>query len=128
MKSKFVLLFLCLLAFVPVPLAFAGGCLNGSCHKPLLETRYVHGPVAAEAAGVNGCVMCHESSGLACTSVGGGKFKPLKKSREMCQVCHVKGTGSQHSEGKLDCLKCHDPHGSSTSAQMQRDNISSSSR
>ncbi|MBU0485998.1 MAG: hypothetical protein KKB30_15955 [Proteobacteria bacterium] len=121
MKCKSVLLFFALLFFVSVLPAFAGGCLNGSCHKTLLESRYVHGPVAAEAAGVNGCAMCHESAGPACTADKGGKFKPFKKSQEMCQACHVKGTGSVHSDGKLDCLKCHDPHGSETSGQMQRE-------
>lgn len=71
-------------------------------------------------AGVKACEMCHVASGAKCSANKGGKFR--LKSRELCAICHVKGTGTQHSEQEIEakCLKCHDPHGSDISPQMLR--------
>ncbi len=100
--------------------SMAQECLNGSCHQGLTKVRYLHGPVAAEMAGVKACVICHEPVGAKCTSSKAGVFK--LKSKALCLTCHDKGTGSQHSQGLVEsqCLLCHDPHGSETSPQLLR--------
>ena len=96
------------------------GCLSGNCHQALTKVKYMHGPVAAEMAGVKACEMCHVSAGAKCSSNKAGKFR--LKSKALCSTCHVKGTGTQHSEKeiKAKCLKCHDPHGSDVSPHMLR--------
>ena len=98
--------------------AQAGSCLDGGCHKELTTTRYLHGPVAAEMANVQGCIMCHIPQGRQCSTNMGGDFK--LKGKGMCTTCHDKGTGSQHSSAATNCLKCHAPHGSETNANMLR--------
>ncbi len=111
------ILFLGLIILGTEDLALAATCLD-NCHQPLVSTKYLHGPVAAEQAGAKGCIMCHQQSGKACTSNKAGKFTLKKK--DMCLLCHKKGTGTQHSATKDNCLKCHDPHGSETSPFMVR--------
>jgi hypothetical protein len=100
--------------------AAASVCLNGSCHQTLTKSKYLHGPVAAELAGAKACVMCHLPAGPACTATAKGVFK--LKGKEICQACHTKGNGSQHSQSEIEskCLKCHAPHGSETSRQFLR--------
>jgi len=120
-------LFICCFLLVSVS-ASAGispasgkSCLSGGCHRQLTVTKYVHGPVAAELAGVKACEMCHVPTSARCSSSKGGKFS--YKSPELCTVCHNKGTGSQHSAEEIEskCLKCHDPHGSDVSRYMLRE-------
>lgn len=108
------------LFFIQVETAWAKGCLNGGCHQELTAVRYLHGPVAAEMAGVDGCGMCHLSAGAACTATSPGSFS--LKGKLICQACHDKGTGSQHSQSQVEskCLNCHNPHGSETSSYMLR--------
>lgn len=96
------------------------GCLTGSCHQQYATPKYLHGPVAAELAGGAGCSTCHIPAGKPCSPGKAGKFKPMASSTQMCQLCHTSGTGTQHSAKKIDCLKCHDPHGSETSAVLER--------
>lgn len=98
----------------------AAQCLNGSCHANLVKSKYLHGPVAAELAGAKGCVACHIPAGRICSKGKKGAFKPMLKSVRMCQVCHTSGTGTQHSNQNLDCLRCHDPHGSNKSSSLNR--------
>ncbi|GAB4335426.1 MAG: hypothetical protein Kow0089_05130 [Desulfobulbaceae bacterium] len=98
----------------------AASCLTGSCHRELTAKKYVHGPVAAEQAGARGCVACHVPAGRACTAQRGGAFKPLAPATRMCQTCHSRGTGTQHSIRRIDCLKCHDPHGSDKNPELKR--------
>ncbi len=100
--------------------ARAATCLNGGCHQDLIAKRYVHGPVAAEQIGARGCVACHVPAGPACDKSRPGKFKPLLPVDRMCRMCHASGTGTKHSTRKTDCLKCHDPHGSSASPTLNR--------
>lgn len=96
------------------------GCLSGSCHQDLTKVRYLHGPLAAEMAGAKACVMCHQPAGAKCTAGKGGSF--TLKSENLCQTCHDRGTGTQHSQSHVEakCLLCHDPHGSEISPQMLR--------
>lgn len=98
----------------------AKGCLTGGCHQQLTQVQYVHGPVAAEMAGVDGCVMCHLPSGPSCTAAGAGHFTLREK--DLCLICHEKGVGTQHTESEVEdkCLTCHLPHGSEVSPQMLR--------
>ena len=98
----------------------AASCLNGGCHQGLVAKRYLHGPVAAEQMGAKGCVACHVPAGPPCDKNGGGTFKPMPPAARMCRLCHASGTGTQHSAKKIDCLKCHDPHGSATSPTFNR--------
>ena len=94
------------------------GCLSGSCHLNLTQTRYLHGPVAAEMAGGKGCVICHEPAGAKCTATKGGVFK--LRSKALCLTCHDKGTSTTHSQEQVEskCPICHDPHGSEFSPQL----------
>ena len=123
--QRIVLLCLLALFFGVVSIAAASkvvakGCMNGGCHQELIKVKYMHGPVAAELAGVNACEMCHVPAGAKCSSSKGGNYKI--KSKGLCATCHVKGTGTQHSAKEIEskCLKCHDPHGSDVSRHMLR--------
>jgi len=109
-----------LLIIFQVLQAQAATCLTGGCHQQLVSTKYLHGPVAAEQMGVKGCISCHVPAGRACTQTKGGVFKPMQPAYKMCQHCHSRGHGSQHTARKLDCLKCHDPHGSSRTPTLNR--------
>ena len=103
--------------------AEAKGCMNGGCHQELTEVKYMHGPVAAEMAGVNACEMCHVPAGARCSSSKGGSYK--LKGKGLCAICHSAGTGTQHSDKTIasKCLNCHDPHGSDVSRHMLRANL-----
>ena len=98
----------------------AKGCMDGGCHQELTKVKYMHGPVAAEMAGVNGCKMCHLSSGAKCSASRAGSYKI--KTKGLCVTCHAKGAGTQHSAKEIEskCLNCHNPHGSNVSPQMLR--------
>ena len=98
----------------------ASNCLTGECHATLTAHKYIHGPVAAEQAGVMGCVACHIPGGKKCTKNSAGSFKIVAPPVTMCQSCHTKGNDSLHSAEELDCLECHDPHGSDTSPVFKR--------
>ena len=115
----FFSLYFCAFLLAPAS-SWAATCVDGGCHSSLTKTRYVHGPVAAEALGVKGCVMCHVPDGKACADGRAGHFKPTRPSVQMCQTCHARGHGSQHTAKDIDCLNCHDPHGSETSPQFNR--------
>lgn len=115
-----VLLF-CLATFsVAAGGAAAAGCMAGGCHQGLTRFKYMHGPVAAELAGANGCAMCHEPAGAKCSVGRGGRYR--LKGKGLCVACHAKGAGSQHSAKEIEskCLKCHHPHGSNVSQYLLR--------
>lgn len=113
------------IALFLLPLFFAGEseasqCLTASCHTALGETKYIHGPIAAEKAGGKGCVTCHVPNGPSCKKNKKGVYKILAPASLVCQICHTRGTGTQHSRKKIDCLKCHDPHGSNKNSSLSR--------
>lgn len=116
-----LLVFLVSFAAVVVDDAVAKGCMAGGCHQQLTQVKYMHGPVAAEMAGVKGCEMCHVLSGRQCSASRGGSYKV--KIKGLCVTCHDKGAGTQHSAKEIEskCLKCHGPHGSDKSRYMLRD-------
>lgn len=118
--SKMVFVAIFLLAISLNGKSSTATCLSGKCHTDITATKYLHGPVAAEKAGVNGCIACHVPAGKNCTQEKKGVFKPLPSPIEMCQICHARGTGTQHSNQKVNCLKCHDPHGSDKNAELNR--------
>jgi len=98
----------------------AASCLTGGCHEQMVSKKYLHGPIAAEQADVMGCKACHIPAGKECSIDQAGTFKPLAPSITMCQTCHAKGNDTLHSAEELDCLQCHDPHGSDTSPVFER--------
>ena len=98
----------------------AASCLSGGCHQAISAGKYLHGPIAAEQSGNTGCVTCHIPAGRACAPGQAGSFQPLADSVRMCQACHARGTGTQHSLKQIDCLKCHDPHSSNRGPDLLR--------
>jgi hypothetical protein len=111
---------LILFAVIPALTAGAATCLSGSCHQAITASKFLHGPVAAEQMGNKGCLSCHVPAGRDCEPGRPGSFRPLAPSAQMCQRCHARGTGTQHSAKKIDCLKCHDPHGSDVGFELRR--------
>ena len=105
------------LAAIP---AVAGTCISGNCHETIVSPKFLHGPVAAEEAGVDGCVSCHVPSGAACTASKAGKYSFKTKKDRLCLLCHERGTGTQHTRASSRCLSCHSPHGSENSPNMMR--------
>ncbi|MBU0682127.1 MAG: hypothetical protein KKD73_11975 [Proteobacteria bacterium] len=96
----------------------ATGCLSDGCHQLMTKFKHMHGPIGAEMAGVQACIMCHTPTGPTCTPTQAGNFKI--KAKDICQTCHVKGATSQHANASTNCLKCHNPHGSNISPYMLR--------
>ena len=105
---------------VAVACAAAANCVTDGCHATILAPKYLHGPVAAEEAGVEGCLSCHRPAGAACTAAKAGQYKFKTKKNRLCLMCHDRGTGTQHTKAGSRCLSCHSPHGSETSTKMMR--------
>jgi predicted CXXCH cytochrome family protein len=78
-----------------------GGCITGNCHKGMLAKKFVHGPVAVEQ-----CELCHRRTGK-------HAFKLEAQGEELCYLCHERGKAK-----KVNCLKCHSPHGSDLEFQL----------
>ncbi len=77
-------------------------CLTEKCHRPMLNKKFVHGPVAVED-----CEPCH-------VKIGEHKFKLAAKGEALCYQCHEKG----HAKN-VNCLSCHDPHGTDREFQLK---------
>jgi hypothetical protein len=120
MSRKSVLFGLILLAAGQTLPVLAASCLRDGCHQTITASKYLHGPIAAEQMGATGCVACHVPAGKDCSPGQAGSFRPLAPAVAMCQTCHSRGTGTQHSEKQIDCLQCHDPHGSNRTQDLQR--------
>ena len=100
---------------VLVDSAWAGTCVDAGCHSSIMSAKYVHGPVAVESSGMQGCRLCHVSAGEPCTKTQGGKFSFQHSNDILCSTCHSKGTGSQHTGAEGKCVSCHNPHSSDVS-------------
>jgi hypothetical protein len=100
--------------------AFSGTCIDGGCHKSQVTHKFLHGPLAAEGAGGQGCVSCHIPKGAACSASKGGVFELVASKDGLCFYCHEKNTGTEHSARTTGCLYCHSPHGSDTDARLLR--------
>jgi predicted CXXCH cytochrome family protein len=111
-------LFLCMA--VPAVRGDAATCLTGGCHNALVEKKYLHGPIAAEQIGGQGCVACHVPDGEVCSQDKGGRFKPLPAAVVMCQFCHSKDATTMHTAENSECLDCHNPHGSDVGPELLR--------
>jgi hypothetical protein len=108
-----------LLLLVPRP-ALPGTCIEGGCHESIVSTKYLHGPVAAEEAGVEGCASCHVPAGAACSPHKAGTYQFKTKPERLCLMCHEHGTGTQHTRAESRCLSCHSPHGSNGGNTLMR--------
>jgi hypothetical protein len=95
-------------------------CIAGGCHETVVSAAYLHGPVAAEEAGADGCVSCHVPAGASCTAAKAGRYKFKTKADRLCLLCHERGTGTQHTRAGSKCLSCHSPHGSESSSNLMR--------
>lgn len=113
-----IILFLAVL--LPPTHGQAATCLTGGCHSALAARKHLHGPIAAEQIGGQGCVACHVPDGPACSRFAGGRFKPLPAAAEMCRFCHTQGSSTAHTDENSDCLNCHDPHGADSGPEFLR--------
>ena len=109
----------CLTIAAAVP-AVAGTCIAGTCHESIIAPKYLHGPVAAEEAGVEGCITCHIPGGAKCTATKAGKYRFKTKKDRLCLMCHERGTGTQHTRAGSRCLSCHSPHSSESGSNLMR--------
>ena len=98
----------------------ADTCISGGCHKSIVSLTFLHGPVAAEETGGEGCESCHVPSGAPCTATKAGKYVFKTKEERLCLLCHERGTGTKHTEARTKCLSCHSPHGSKSGDKMMR--------
>ena len=65
-------------------------------------------------------MSCHTPSGAACTATKAGQFGFKTKKERLCLLCHERGTATQHTKTRSDCLSCHLPHGSDQSGKLLR--------
>jgi predicted CXXCH cytochrome family protein len=97
-----------------------GGNLDKSnpcftCHRQMLQEKYVHGP-----AGTFSCGYCHAVQ-------ASPKYSVPKRDAALCNECHAeKGAEFKKRKflhGPIDagmCEVCHDPHGSPNPAQLKQ--------
>ncbi len=103
----------------PAQAQLGGGNLDKSnpcysCHKRMLETKFVHGP-----AGTFSCGYCHV---VASTP----RYATPKREMLLCNECHAEKNAEfkkrKFLHGPIDagmCEVCHDPHGSPYPAQLK---------
>ena len=82
--------------------ATGASCLTDKCHGQMLGKKFVHGPVAVED-----CHFCH-------IKTAEHKFKLAATGENLCYICHERG----HNKG-VNCLSCHDPHGTDREFQLK---------
>ncbi len=109
----------CLAVAAALP-ALAGTCIAGTCHASIVSQKFLHGPVAAEGAGAEGCVTCHIPAGAKCSAATAGTYKFKTKPERLCLMCHERGTGTQHTRAGSRCLSCHSPHGAESGTNLMR--------
>lgn len=120
MKTRLLIAALCAGWSLAATSALAGACTAGGCHAAIVKAKFLHGPVAAEETGAEGCASCHVPKGSACTAAKGGQFEFKTKKDRLCVLCHERGTSTQHTRTRSDCLSCHNPHHSEQSKNLLR--------
>lgn len=108
-------------ASAQLPASGAVSCASGGCHSEIVRHPFVHDPVAQ-----NRCTLCHkpdpQNSSVPAHHAGRVPWALLAAGgRESCRGCH-QPEPSFHAAGEdatLDpCLRCHDPHGGATQAEL----------
>jgi predicted CXXCH cytochrome family protein len=87
-------------------------CVSGECHAPIIQHKYLHGPLA-----VGQCTVCH-----APLPGPDHKFRIMQKEADMCLTCHKRVDTEKFLHDPVAeglCLKCHDPHGSASPSQIR---------
>ena len=114
----FGLIFMLAMAFTVVPNANsgadAGSCTD--CHESVLSERTNHF-IDTE----DDCLFCHE------TDIGGGDSHVITYSeRDICGACHVEQDRMDVTDvhGSLNCIECHNPHGSNHNFSFSVEGIS----
>ncbi|PLX40912.1 MAG: hypothetical protein C0609_11660 [Deltaproteobacteria bacterium] len=121
MSRTMASIFVAVAAFaLAVGVASADNCLDGGCHADEVNYKYLHGPLAAEELGMEGCTSCHKPVGNACSADKRGDFEFAAAEKELCSICHGRSTATDHLQQHDNCLDCHSPHGSDDSSSMQR--------
>lgn len=121
MRLQIVVLAAVIAGVMPaVSTAQADSCVAGKCHDSVLAANRLHGPVAAEEAGLEGCVACHVPQGAPCTASRGGEYAFKAEGDALCFRCHDRITDEVHVQAKSPCLSCHDPHGSEDDDHLTR--------
>ncbi len=101
--------------------ALAASCVDNGCHQTQMSYKYLHGPLAAEEAGMDGCNMCHVPEGAPCTASRSGSYKMAYSRDALCISCHEKSESPSHVGRVKGCIKCHSSHGSNKDSMMLRD-------
>ncbi|MDH3891915.1 MAG: hypothetical protein OEV49_12600 [candidate division Zixibacteria bacterium] len=94
--------------------ADAGSCAD--CHDSMLSERTNHF-IDTE----DDCMFCHE------TDIGGGDNHVITYTeKDICLACHVEQdrTAATDVHGNLNCIECHDPHGSNHNYSLSTEGIS----
>ncbi len=85
-----------------------------SCHKGMLDVKYVHGPT-----GTYSCGYCHSLTAKI-------KYDTPKRDMELCSECHAEKAAEFKKRKYLHgpvaagmCEVCHDPHGSNYPSQLK---------
>lgn len=106
------------IAMDPLPrptrvVSLSENCMTARCHTSMGEVPHVHAPVAQQS-----CGSCHAAD------VGGHTYPLVRPKDTLCTSCHDNGARTlvRHKAAREDeCLACHDPHGSRSTALLIAD-------
>lgn len=119
MKSgQFLLIFAAMLGCspaLPTPAA-AQTCIAGGCHQALVETRNSHQPAAA-----GDCLFCHRQKSAEHAQDSDTSFHLTFSGNRLCQQCHEDAAAVHASVAGIECLSCHDPHGSDAPSLLKEE-------
>ena len=96
------------------------GCLTQSCHTPISDARFAHGPVAAGQ-----CTVCHEGDPRLHPEGDGAEFDLMVgAAKGLCLECHTDFAARKLDQAlhfKVDCAECHNPHGGNPAVFVERE-------